>query len=79
MFASNVKQLESHLRDKGWLRMAYVYWFDEPGEKDYAFVEAGMDRHQEVRPRHPDHDHQVHLGAQVEGDDGHLVPANAQL
>ncbi len=44
MFASQVKQLESHLREKSWLDMAYVYWFDEPDPKDYAFVRNGMER-----------------------------------
>ncbi|MBN2025075.1 MAG: DUF4091 domain-containing protein [Pirellulales bacterium] len=44
MFASYVKQIEEHLRAKGWLDMAYVYWFDEPDSKDYAFVVAGMKR-----------------------------------
>ena len=29
-FASYVGQLQSHLRQKGWLDMMYVYWFDEP-------------------------------------------------
>jgi hypothetical protein len=42
--ASYLKQLEEHLRAKGWLRMAYTYWFDEPAAKDYAFVRAGMQR-----------------------------------
>lgn len=44
MFSSYVKQIESHLRDKGWLDMAYIYWFDEPDPKDYAFVRGGMER-----------------------------------
>ena len=44
MFASQVQQIESHLRDKGWLKMAYVYWFDEPDPKDYDFVRQGMQR-----------------------------------
>ena len=34
--------IESHLREKGWLSMAYVYWFDEPDPKDYAFVMNGF-------------------------------------
>jgi hypothetical protein len=38
-----VKQLEEHLRAKGWLKMAYLYWFDEPAPKDFAFVRQGMD------------------------------------
>ena len=37
MFSSYVKQLQDHLRDKGWLDMAFVYWFDEPDPKDYRF------------------------------------------
>lgn len=44
MFSSYLGQLESHLREKGWLDMAYVYWFDEPEPKDYDFVRAGMER-----------------------------------
>ncbi len=35
-------QLEAHLREKGWLDEAYVYWFDEPSPKDYEFVKNGM-------------------------------------
>ena len=50
MFASNVKQLESHLRDKGWLKMAYTYWFDEPGEKDYRLRRGGHGSDQAVTP-----------------------------
>lgn len=50
LFASQVRQLESHLREKGWLDMAYVYWFDEPDPKDYAFVRAGMERLKRFAP-----------------------------
>ncbi len=35
-------QLQSHLRDKGWLDEAFVYWFDEPDPKDYEFVNNGF-------------------------------------
>ncbi len=35
-------QVEAHLREKGWLRKAYIYWFDEPNPKDYEFVKEGM-------------------------------------
>ncbi len=35
-------QVEAHLREKGWLDKAYVYWFDEPEPKDYDFVREGM-------------------------------------
>jgi len=37
-------QLEDHLREKGWLDRAFVYWFDEPSPDQYAFVRAGFDR-----------------------------------
>ena len=50
MFSSYVKQLEEHLREKGWLKMAYIYWFDEPEPKDYAFVRAGMERLKKYAP-----------------------------
>ncbi len=35
-------QIENHLRKNGWLDEAFVYWFDEPQEKDYEFVQEGM-------------------------------------
>lgn len=44
MFASAVSQIEQHLKAKGWLDKAYVYWFDEPDPKDYDFVREGMER-----------------------------------
>ncbi len=50
MFSSYVKQLESHLRQKGWLDMAYIYWFDEPAPKDYEFVRGGMQRLKKYAP-----------------------------
>ncbi len=50
MFSSYVKQLEEHLREKGWLPMAYVYWFDEPAPRDYEFVTAGMERLKRYAP-----------------------------
>ncbi len=53
MFASYVKQLEEHLREKGWLEMAYIYWFDEPNPKDYGFVANGMRRLRKYAPGLP--------------------------
>jgi len=35
-------ELAEHLREKGWLDEAYVYWFDEPAPKDYEFVMNGF-------------------------------------
>ena len=42
LLARYLKGIEDHLREKGWLKMAYVYWFDEPDPKDYAFVMNGF-------------------------------------
>jgi len=50
MFSSYVGQLEEFLRRKGWLSMAYVYWFDEPEPKDYEFVTKGMERLKKYAP-----------------------------
>lgn len=50
MFSSMVRQLEQHLRDKGWLDLAFIYWFDEPEEKDYEFVRKGMERIHQYAP-----------------------------
>jgi hypothetical protein len=50
MFSSYVKQLESHLREKGWLKMAYTYWYDEPQPEVFAYVRAGMERLKKYAP-----------------------------
>ena len=50
MFASCVRQIEAHLREKGWLNKAYVYWFDEPDPKDYEFIKNGMNRIKKYAP-----------------------------
>ncbi len=42
MFNSYCSQIQEHLRAKGWLDEAFVYWFDEPDPKDYAFVNNGF-------------------------------------
>ena len=42
LLARYLRGVESHLREKGWLEMAYVYWFDEPDPKDYEFVMNGF-------------------------------------
>ncbi|HEY3319697.1 MAG TPA: DUF4091 domain-containing protein [Planctomycetota bacterium] len=61
LFGDYAKQLESHLRENGWLKQAYIYWFDEPDKKDYDFVIEGMDRIKKHAPglrrlltKHPD-------------------------
>lgn len=44
LWGDYVRQIETHLREKGWLEKAYVYWFDEPEPRDYDFVIEGMQR-----------------------------------
>ncbi|MBN1123828.1 MAG: DUF4091 domain-containing protein [Sedimentisphaerales bacterium] len=44
LFESYCKQLQNHLAEKGWLDKAYIYWFDEPSEDQYAFVKHGFDK-----------------------------------
>lgn len=51
MFADYVRQLEEFLAQRGWLDMAYVYWFDEPAPADYDFVANGMRRLKKQAPR----------------------------
>ncbi|MEK7476814.1 MAG: glycoside hydrolase domain-containing protein [Candidatus Coatesbacteria bacterium] len=41
---------EAHLREKGWLKDAFVYWFDEPEPRDYAFVSNGFRKLREYMP-----------------------------
>ena len=50
MFADYVGQLERYLGQRGWLDMAYVYWFDEPAPPDYDFVANGMRRLKQHAP-----------------------------
>lgn len=50
LMASQGRQLVEHLRQKGWLDKAYVYWFDEPAEKDFQFVADGMKIIQRAAP-----------------------------
>jgi hypothetical protein len=45
-----VKQLENHLREKGWLDMSYVYWFDEPSEAQFDYVRHGFEKLRDLAP-----------------------------
>jgi hypothetical protein len=46
-----LKGIESHLIEKGWIDKAYIYWFDEPDPKDYAFVMNGFNKLKKYAPR----------------------------
>ena len=50
MFSDFLKKLEAHLRELGALDKVYVYWFDEPAEKDYEFVAEGFARLKKYAP-----------------------------
>ncbi|MCJ7675881.1 MAG: DUF6067 family protein, partial [Sedimentisphaerales bacterium] len=49
-FTAYCRGLQEHLRGKGWLDEAYVYWFDEPAPKDYEFVMNGFRKLKNAAP-----------------------------
>ncbi len=49
-FNNYYRKLESHLRKKGWLDEAFIYWFDEPQPKDYDFVMNGFEKLKRAAP-----------------------------
>jgi hypothetical protein len=53
LFKNYCVTVEQHLREEGWLQDAYVYWFDEPDPKDYAFVMNGFNRIKAAAPGIP--------------------------
>jgi hypothetical protein len=50
LFQDYLGQIERHLEQRGWLRKAFVYWFDEPAPKDFEFVGQGMERLKAAAP-----------------------------
>jgi len=50
LFNSYCTQIQEHLRQKGWLDEAFVYWFDEPAPRDYEFVMNGFRKLKEAAP-----------------------------
>lgn len=49
-FRNYCQQVQEHLRDKGWLEKAFIYWFDQPGTQDFAFVMNGFQKLKENAP-----------------------------
>jgi len=49
-FTAYCRQLQEHLRSKGWLDEAFIYWFDEPAPKDYEFVMNGFRKLKKAAP-----------------------------
>ncbi|MBN2359392.1 MAG: carbohydrate binding domain-containing protein, partial [Deltaproteobacteria bacterium] len=43
LFNKMLRAITGHLAERGWLDLAYTYWFDEPEPDDYAFVNYGND------------------------------------
>ncbi len=43
-------EVQEHLREKGWLDEAFVYWFDEPAPRDYEFVMKGFNKLKNAAP-----------------------------
>lgn len=52
-FRNYCQAVQEHLREKGWLDKAFVYWFDEPEPKDYDFVMNGFRKIKEAAPDIP--------------------------
>ena len=50
LFRGYVGAVQEHLRQRGWLDEAFVYWFDEPDPKDYEFVMNGFRKLAEAGP-----------------------------
>jgi len=51
LFNKMVRAISAHLAAKGWLDLAYTYWFDEPDPDDYDFVNFGNDLIAGAEPR----------------------------
>jgi hypothetical protein len=49
-FNTYCREMQEHLREKGWLDEAFVYWFDEPAPKDYEFVMNGFSKLKQAAP-----------------------------
>ncbi|HOV73590.1 MAG TPA: DUF4091 domain-containing protein [Candidatus Hydrogenedentes bacterium] len=49
-FTAYCRAMQEHLREKGWLNGAYVYWFDEPTTQDYPYVMESFLRLKKAAP-----------------------------
>ena len=49
-FDAYCREIQEHLREKGWLDEAFIYWFDEPAPKDYEFVMNGFAKLKNAAP-----------------------------
>lgn len=50
LLGSYCRQVEAHLRDRGWLDKAFIYWFDEPSEDQYPYLQNGFSKLKQYCP-----------------------------
>lgn len=53
LLSSYATQMETHLRERGWLESSYVYWFDEPSPDQYGYVMNGFNKLKKLCPGIP--------------------------
>jgi hypothetical protein len=53
LLGSYCRQMEAHLRDKGWLSKGYIYWFDEPAPEQYPYLQNGFNKLKQYCPDIP--------------------------
>ncbi len=51
LWGDYARQLTEHLEQKGWLRKAYLYWYDEPERSDYAPVRRNNEQIKRLAPK----------------------------
>ena len=53
LLGSYCRQVQDHLKAKGWIDKSYVYWFDEPSADQYPFLQRGFNKLKEYCPEIP--------------------------
>jgi Domain of unknown function (DUF4091) len=53
LLGSYCREMEAHLRAKGWLDKSYIYWFDEPAESQYPYLQNGFNKLKQYCPGIP--------------------------
>jgi len=51
LWGDYARQLADHLGQKGWLRKAFLYWYDEPERSDYAPVRRNNEQIKRLAPK----------------------------
>ena len=51
LWGDYARQIADHLEQKGWLRKAYLYWYDEPERSDYAPVRRNNEQIKRLAPK----------------------------